>query len=134
MSGTQMSYRFFKTLQTCVKSSRRLQQFKIGGELHQCLLIGLQSGQQVPVQFFSLALLEPIVRGSPRLLRYSVGNLRTDFDFGLRRPVIFTFRLPQKHRSEEHTSELQSPMYLVCRLLLEKKKTTKHTLIHSNHN
>src|SRR5436189_483874 len=31
-----------------------------------------------------------------------------------------------KNRSEEHTSELQSPMYLVCRLLLEKKKT-KHT-------
>src|SRR5436189_2279998 len=26
-------------------------------------------------------------------------------------------------RSEEHTSELQSPMYLVCRLLLDKKKT-----------
>src|SRR5437879_8625450 len=30
-------------------------------------------------------------------------------------------------RSEEHTSELQSPMYLVCRLLLEKKKTKTHT-------
>src|SRR5436189_3185339 len=28
----------------------------------------------------------------------------------------------QANRSEEHTSELQSPMYLVCRLLLEKKK------------
>src|SRR5437879_6905955 len=28
-------------------------------------------------------------------------------------------------RSEEHTSELQSPMYLVCRLLLEKKKKKK---------
>src|SRR5437764_15343581 len=27
----------------------------------------------------------------------------------------------QRRRSEEHTSELQSPMYLVCRLLLEKK-------------
>src|SRR5215210_9495563 len=27
-----------------------------------------------------------------------------------------------RRRSEEHTSELQSPMYLVCRLLLEKKK------------
>src|SRR5437763_10117815 len=27
-----------------------------------------------------------------------------------------------ERRSEEHTSELQSPMYLVCRLLLEKKK------------
>src|SRR5437764_4803577 len=30
-------------------------------------------------------------------------------------------------RSEEHTSELQSPMYLVCRLLLEKKKTKDKT-------
>src|SRR5437762_11314842 len=30
-------------------------------------------------------------------------------------------------RSEEHTSELQSPMYLVCRLLLEKKKKNKST-------
>src|SRR5436189_4688097 len=29
---------------------------------------------------------------------------------------------PTRTRSEEHTSELQSPMYLVCRLLLEKKK------------
>src|SRR5437879_9365612 len=28
------------------------------------------------------------------------------------------------NRSEEHTSELQSPMYLVCRLLLEKKNKT----------
>src|SRR5208337_4144001 len=28
----------------------------------------------------------------------------------------------KEYRSEEHTSELQSPMYLVCRLLLEKKK------------
>src|SRR5437763_10890799 len=46
-------------------------------------------------------------------------------------------------RSEEHTSELQSPMYLVCRLLLEKKKKTnklpnpkktEHTTItHINH-
>src|SRR5574344_2469349 len=29
------------------------------------------------------------------------------------------------HRSEEHTSELQSPDHLVCRLLLEKKKYTR---------
>src|SRR5437764_9864554 len=29
-------------------------------------------------------------------------------------------------RSEEHTSELQSPMYLVCRLLLEKKNIPNH--------
>src|SRR5687767_15211941 len=30
--------------------------------------------------------------------------------------------VPEGHRSEEHTSELQSLAYLVCRLLLEKKK------------
>src|SRR5437762_5623741 len=32
-------------------------------------------------------------------------------------------------RSEEHTSELQSPMYLVCRLLLEKKKNSIKTIL-----
>src|SRR5437764_4340487 len=34
------------------------------------------------------------------------------------------------HRSEEHTSELQSPMYLVCRLLLEKKKKDNRQFYH----
>src|SRR5258708_29756984 len=33
-------------------------------------------------------------------------------------------------RSEEHTSELQSPDHLVCRLLLEKKKKTKRIIEH----
>src|SRR5437879_11365783 len=33
-----------------------------------------------------------------------------------------------KVRSEEHTSELQSPMYLVCRLLLEKKKKKQYIM------
>src|SRR5258708_9959996 len=38
----------------------------------------------------------------------------------------FLFGCPQrKGRSEEHTSELQSPDHLVCRLLLEKKKAQK---------
>src|SRR5437879_5283495 len=36
---------------------------------------------------------------------------------------ILATQQENKFRSEEHTSELQSPMYLVCRLLLEKKKT-----------
>src|SRR2546430_10925678 len=35
--------------------------------------------------------------------------------------------LERLRRSEEHTSELQSQSNLVCRLLLEKKKTTPHT-------
>src|SRR3712207_7730375 len=34
----------------------------------------------------------------------------------------------EPQRSEEHTSELQSRQYLVCRLLLEKKKKTNHQL------
>src|SRR3712207_8736779 len=33
-------------------------------------------------------------------------------------------------RSEEHTSELQSRQYLVCRLLLEKKKNTDKAVMH----
>src|SRR6267154_6595798 len=35
-------------------------------------------------------------------------------------------------RSEEHTSELQSPVHRVCRLLLEKKKNNKYTSINGN--
>src|SRR5258708_18405684 len=35
---------------------------------------------------------------------------------------------PQAQRSEEHTSELQSPDHLVCRLLLEKKKIAIYKL------
>src|ERR1017187_8408387 len=37
-------------------------------------------------------------------------------------------RLQKNTRSEEHTSELQSPMYLVCRLLLEKKNANGQRL------
>src|SRR5205814_2759777 len=40
--------------------------------------------------------------------------------------------LLDEHRSEEHTSELQSLRHLVCRLLLEKKKRKKH-IDNSNH-
>src|SRR5438876_3376426 len=36
-------------------------------------------------------------------------------------------------RSEEHTSELQSPVHLVCRLLLEKKKKKKNTKLKHKH-
>src|SRR5256885_3401479 len=36
-------------------------------------------------------------------------------------------QVAKERRSEEHTSELQSPCNLVCRLLLEKKKKIMHT-------
>src|SRR3712207_6962895 len=50
-----------------------------------------------------------------------------------RRPAVVALRLPALlvapcgRRSEEHTSELQSRQYLVCRLLLEKKKRDRLT-------
>src|SRR3989441_6125286 len=46
---------------------------------------------------------------------------------GWRAAVILVAGVEDHSRSEEHTSELQSLAYLVCRLLLEKKKKNKHT-------
>src|SRR2546426_6477428 len=43
-----------------------------------------------------------------------------------REEILRVFRVA---RSEEHTSELQSPCNLVCRLLLEKKKNTTYKLL-----
>src|SRR2546426_5915000 len=47
-----------------------------------------------------------------------VGDARRDFGAVAPRQRVFV----RNERSEEHTSELQSPCNLVCRLLLEKKK------------
>src|SRR5687768_18251496 len=48
-------------------------------------------------------------------------------------PPAYARATPQ-YRSEEHTSELQSRLHLVCRLLLEKKKKkTHHTILHITH-
>src|SRR3712207_7718260 len=47
-------------------------------------------------------------------------RLRKLLGIEVRLPAASFIELP--HRSEEHTSELQSRQYLVCRLLLEKKK------------
>src|SRR2546422_3919748 len=65
------------------------------------------------------------------LFRSRVDALRDVLEIPLdRRPVL---RIAQRGhaagrlRSEEHTSELQSRLHLVCRLLLEKKKKDIHT-------
>src|SRR3712207_8044869 len=58
------------------------------------------------------------VRDRGEVGRQVLGDRRVEVDRGV-------LREPQDHRgrrSEEHTSELQSRHYLVCRLLLEKKK------------
>src|SRR5256885_8106649 len=61
-----------------------------------------------------------------------IGYTRTDLverrgEMAVRGGIVDVFPPTEEHplRSEEHTSELQSPCNLVCRLLLEKKKNTQ---------
>src|SRR5207249_6108374 len=62
------------------------------------------------------------VRAPKRTSRHNVSTM--DSQPPERTISLLTSRLPRsKRRSEEHTSELQSRFDLVCRLLLEKKKT-----------
>src|SRR3712207_7008261 len=63
--------------------------------------------------------------GSPAML---TGMVHTSASFMAKGSADFSPIL----RSEEHTSELQSRQYLVCRLLLEKKKTVHNTICHYN--
>src|SRR2546429_8824916 len=66
----------------------------------------------------------------PYTTLFRSGNPDTDPELKLDDPFNFngwaeeSFELA-KDRSEEHTSELQSRLHLVCRLLLEKKKVEK---------
>src|SRR5256885_9355648 len=57
-----------------------------------------------------------------------IAKLRTSY--GLDKPLPLQFAYWLGERSEEHTSELQSPCNLVCRLLLEKKK---HELVNRSY-
>src|SRR5437762_11446453 len=70
-----------------------------------------------------------------RFRHWGVADTRKNLDLGIgsagppvRGAGVYPLILVAEHdheRSEEHTSELQSPMYLVCRLLLEKKKDNR---------
>src|SRR5438876_11922777 len=61
----------------------------------------------------------PISPPVSRARRVPVAAITLGLGFFIGLGVLFTWR---RTRSEEHTSELQSPVHLVCRLLLEKKK------------
>src|SRR3712207_8768662 len=73
--------------------------------------------------FRSLRRPKPLYHGRPVQRPRGV---RRDADSGLR-DLSERDHLPTAVRSEEHTSELQSRQYLVCRLLLEKKKINSRT-------
>src|SRR2546422_6338213 len=73
---------------------------------------------------FRSRLMVPITRSAKGFCHGECGAMRTSA-----RPMAFTRcrNCPPKMRSEEHTSELQSRLHLVCRLLLEKKKKQQLT-------
>src|SRR5688500_20097504 len=55
------------------------------------------------------------------------GEVRQERENGQSNQETHKSKLRDRSRSEEHTSELQSPCNLVCRLLLEKKKQSNNT-------
>src|SRR5438876_10887441 len=76
-----------------------------------------------PTEIYTLSLHDALPISLPANVRWAVGegcrsNSWRNVPFGRKS----TCRAQSKSRSEEHTSELQSPVHLVCRLLLEKKK------------
>src|SRR5438445_8267832 len=83
------------------------------------------------IEFYTLSLHDALPISERRLCQDVHLNLAYRWFCGLsledKVPDHSTF---SKNRSEEHTSELQSRQYLVCRLLLEKKKKPQ-TLIYS---
>src|SRR3712207_8775972 len=78
---------------------------------------------------------------SPSCILPRVSKVLTSLPVGERVGIAFSGGLDtsvavawmRDRRSEEHTSELQSRQYLVCRLLLEKKKTNTNTSLTECH-
>src|SRR2546422_2324546 len=79
---------------------------------------------------------ESIERRTARVVAVAVGRFAEQVIGARRSRRVIQNRLvvtpdvagENNHRSEEHTSELQSRLHLVCRLLLEKKKKKRKTL------
>src|SRR2546430_5633258 len=84
-----------------------------------------RSPETAPPAEFSSARRRAAAHRRRRPLIRPAGNPRTEFSRESRRHDARSF-LPHE-RSEEHTSELQSQSNLVCRLLLEKKKTKNYS-------
>src|SRR3712207_8642838 len=75
------------------------------------------------------ALMALVIHGAADILDPHTGGQRLDEEIPIHAKAGGPVHLVEPaQRSEEHTSELQSRQYLVCRLLLEKKKTTLQTI------
>src|SRR3712207_9038173 len=73
----------------------------------------------------------PISANFTRCAASSIGSLRRDWRWcGSRSSRWRRWPRGSRPRSEEHTSELQSRQYLVCRLLLEKKKKIQSMMLY----
>src|SRR3712207_8356707 len=73
-----------------------------------------------------------IMKFAPTSAHRSMPRLRVSIPRRLK-PSSGLTKAPLPYRSEEHTSELQSRQYLVCRLLLEKKKHLHPDHTHAEH-
>src|SRR5258708_28254606 len=73
-----------------------------------------------------------MIRRPPRSTLFPYTTLFRSPFFPCRKKLFVCLRCQFQERSEEHTSELQSPDHLVCRLLLEKKKISLLSTIKHN--
>src|SRR2546429_2766115 len=107
-----------------IELNRSLRQLRLGGiaAVLETRLLQAQAEPMAPIDFLSCLVCDELTRRGDRLLerRRKQAQFRDpqktldNFDFNF-----------NKKRSEEHTSELQSRLHLVCRLLLEKKKENR---------
>src|SRR3989441_6986591 len=87
------------------------------------MILNIREGITFVLYFFFL-----MIRRPPRSTLFPYTTLfrsTSTSTTGPTRTGASTGRSGRSRRSEEHTSELQSLAYLVCRLLLEKKKKTR---------
>src|SRR5256885_16273348 len=101
-------------------------QYALSSLLRRLYLVHLCSCCDAPSYFMSFFFL--MIRRPPRSTLFPYTTLFRSLDQAprlrreARRPRQHGVANRRRNRSEEHTSELQSPCNLVCRLLLEKKK------------
>src|SRR2546422_4985107 len=81
---------------------------------------GRSSSSQMNWRTWCGACVDAHTVSSPAIALYSATSPRVSMGWPPARPI---------DRSEEHTSEFQSRLHLVCRLLLEKKKKKEHTRV-----